>query len=127
MTAIALLAFAFAQADALVEKLGSADPSERARAHAGLIKLGRSVYPQLQKALLSEDAEWRMRAREIAYALGMDPETHRPWNEVWADYRHAPDSSKRQVLVRLSQTVQDPRLTLLAKIERGLFKERPSC
>ncbi|MBI3854567.1 MAG: hypothetical protein HY293_02620, partial [Planctomycetes bacterium] len=122
-----LLALALLQDETLLERLGSEQAAERGAAQQQLIRLGRGAYPLLRKALASEDVELKARARETAYAIGFDPDSHRPWEEVWAAYHQAPDAPTRRVLVRLSATVRDPRLTLLAKMERGVFRELPSC
>ena len=68
---LALVVFAGqpGEADRLVEKLG--DPSFRLREAATqkLIKLGKQAVPALRRALLSDDLEVKMRARQALQAI----------------------------------------------------------
>jgi HEAT repeat protein len=127
MTLFLCLVLAFSQAEELLRKLAEEDPQQRERAQAELLKMGRTVYPALRPLLDSSDPELKARSRGIAYGLGIDPETHRPWEELWKEYQEAPAEDKRRTLVGLGARIEEPRLTLLRKVDAGIFKEVPEC
>jgi hypothetical protein len=110
-----------------VERLGSSDIREREEARELLVKKGRPAYASLRKALASSDEDLKSRAVAVAWAMGMDPESHRGWEEIWADYRKAPADALRGRLVALGERIAEPRLTLMRKIDEGLFAESPEC
>ena len=124
---ILLIACLLQSSDELAEKLGSSDIREREEARDLLVKKGRPAYPSLKKALASSDADLKARAAAVAWAIGMDPESHRGWEELWADYRKAPAAELRGRLVALGERITEPRLTLMRKIHEGLFTQVPEC
>jgi hypothetical protein len=113
--------------DQVVRELGSDDPGRRRDAEQTLLRLGRDVYPALRRALDSNDTDLRERARGVAFSLGMDPDTHLAWEILWARYGKTPDPTTRQRLELLGTKIPEPRLTLLVKIDGGLFEGLPMC
>jgi hypothetical protein len=113
--------------DQVVRELGSDDPGRRLEAEKTLLRLGRDVYPALRRALDSSDTDLRERARGVAFSLGMDPDTHLAWETLWARYAKTPDPTTRQRLELLGTKIPEPRLTLLVKIDGGLFEGLPLC
>jgi HEAT repeat protein len=109
----------------MVERLGSDDPAAREAARSALIRSGRSVYPALRTALSSLDEDLREQAFQVAYALGIDPATHRPWEELWAEYVADPTTKRRRRLIELGGRIDAPRLTLLRKIDAGAMLIEP--
>lgn len=103
--------------DALLDRLTDPDIRVREAAHEEIVRLGRDVYGKLP--LTSEDEDLRARARAIAYDLGVDPDTHRPWEDLWEEQKKDPTDAGRERLIELACHIRHPRLTLFRKLHEG--------